>query len=71
MKKLVILLLVLSMMILGLSSCKKKTSQEETSPQTQDAKQYEIQAEKEINADNMDAEIDRLQQEIESELENL
>jgi len=63
-------MLVLSMM-LSLSSCKKKASEETTSPQNQEAKQYKIQAEKEINTENMDAELDRLQREIEAELENL
>lgn len=67
MRKTTILLIIFMLITTcGLTSCKKKSTETET---TKVPEQYQKQAEEEITEENMDEELELLEQELEAEME--
>ena len=64
-KRIFILFLVAAITVLCMNGCKKKSDEEPVEVKTE--AEYKAEAEKQINTENMEAELDKLEKEIEQE----
>lgn len=70
MRNSILLLMILIMISGSFLSCKKKTSEGESVRQTEISDQYKEKAEQEITEENIDEELEKLEEEIESDIGN-
>lgn len=68
-RKILLISVVVAMVVFYLGGCKKSESGTEPNrPQTKTQAEYETEAKEQINEDNMDAELERIEKELEEEL---
>ena len=67
-RKLVLIIVLTAMVVFCVNGCKKDSSQAETGQDVKTAAEYKAEAEKEIDKENMAAELDELEKTLEEEI---
>jgi hypothetical protein len=70
-RKACLIVALTTLMALGLTGCKKSSEESDTTkpPEVKTAQDYNSEAEKEITKENMDAELEKLEKEVEKDIQ--
>ena len=58
---------IVALAALALTGCKKESPKVPANPPTKTAEEYKAEADKQITAENLDAEMDKLEKEVDTE----